>query len=162
MSSAKLPRDKCTRRNPSLGPGIWQDTGWPVKAANRRPMTSRMLKTAAALVLGFVLAWQGVFTVSAGVGSSARPRKSDCCCAGCDFKHCSTPVCCARPPDKPAPFAPAAVPPPFSHERQALAAPVTASLSLPFHQPDEPSAVPSSRARFAAVPIFQRDCSYLI
>src|SRR5688572_18399692 len=120
-------------------------------------MTSRIVKTAIVLVLGFLLAWQAVFTVSAGVGSSARGTKSGCCCTSCDFKHCSTPACCAKTADNRAPFAPASVPPHSSNEWQALAASATALLTLPF-QADEPSAAPSSLVWFAAVPIFQRDC----
>jgi len=60
-------------------------------------MASRLVKTAFVLWLGFVLALQGVFTVSADIGTRTAATKRSCCCAGCDFKRCSTPACCARP-----------------------------------------------------------------
>jgi len=60
-------------------------------------MVLRTVKTAVVLLLGVVLAWQGVFTVSADTGAGTAATKRSCCCTGCDFKRCSTPACCARP-----------------------------------------------------------------
>jgi hypothetical protein len=125
-------------------------------------MTLQRMKTAVVLLLGFLLAWQSVATVAAKAGPIAGAAKSSCCCTGCDFKHCATPACCAKPADNPSPFAPAPVPPRSSQEWQALAASVTILLTLPLREADEPSAASSSFIWIPAVPIFQRDCSYLI
>jgi hypothetical protein len=45
---------------------------------------------------------------------------------------------------------------------QALAAPVTSVLALPLYWTDEPAARFGSFALVTAIPLFQRDCSYLI
>src|SRR6266496_182182 len=101
-------------------------------------MTSRIAKSAVVLLLGFVLAWQGVVSVSTGVSPNAGATKSSCCCSGCDSRHCSTPACCARPADDHTPYPPA--PPPTSpqNERQALAASVSSWWKLPFVSPAGP------------------------
>src|SRR5947208_106499 len=93
-------------------------------------MMLRPVKLAVVLLLGFVLAWQGVFTVSAGVYQNARGTKSSCCCTGCDSARCATPACCARP-SQPSP-SPAPVPPSVSqNELQALAVSAALFLTLP-------------------------------
>src|SRR5436309_2545524 len=123
-------------------------------------MVLRLTKFAFVLLLGFLMGGQGVFTVSGGATSNTCGAKSGCCCTGCDFKHCLTPACCARPADQRAPAMPASVPPHPSNEGPALAAAWSTLLSLPLAASTHIS--PPSFQQLRAVPIFQRDCSYLI
>src|SRR5882724_4203116 len=124
-------------------------------------MTLRPVKMAVVLLLGFALAWQGVFTVAAEVDQNPRGTKSSCCCTGCDSMRCATPACCARP-SQPSPSS-APIPPSISqNELQALAASTALLLTLPSHPTDDLYTTVSSLLRVATVPIFQRDCSYLI
>lgn len=131
------------------------------KADQRENMKPRRMKVAITLLLAFVVAWQAFFTAVAA-GGNAPAAGLGCCCTGCDFKHCSTPACCARPADDRTASAPASAPSRPSNEWQALIPSVIALLALPIHPVDEPLAVPSLLRWSAAVPIFQRDCSYLI
>src|ERR671924_1531187 len=45
-------------------------------------MTLRAVKLIIVLLLGFVLAWQGLVTVSAHANSDGRVAQSSCCCSG--------------------------------------------------------------------------------
>src|SRR2546423_12458754 len=124
-------------------------------------MMLRPAQTAAVFLLGFVLAWQGVFSLSGGVNANARGTRTSCCCTGCDSTHCATPACCARP-SQPSPSS-APIPPSISqNELQALAASAALLLSPPSHPTDDLYTIVSSLLRVATVSIFQRDCSYLI
>src|SRR5437870_5693536 len=125
-------------------------------------MTSRFVKTAVVILLGFVLVWQSVPTVSAGTGANVSGARSSCCCSGCDSRHCSTPACCAKPADDRTPFAPASLPTPSQNERHALAASVSSWLTLPSSPAHELPSQSVSSAAITAVPLFQRDCCYLI
>jgi len=125
-------------------------------------MILRPVKMAVVLLLGFVLAWQGVFTVSAGVNQNARGTKSSCCCTGCDSTRCATPACCARPSQPPIPSSPARPSSASQNELQALAVSAALLLTLPSIPADDFFTTVSSLLRVATVPIFQRDCSYLI
>ena len=122
-------------------------------------MTSRFVKTAAVILLGLVLAWQSVPTVSTGLGVGAP--KASCCCSGCDFKHCATPACCAKPCDNRAPVTPASLPI-SQNEWLVLATTISSSLIQPRLQADELHANWPTSASVTAVPLFQRDCCYLI
>src|ERR1051326_2132435 len=126
-------------------------------------MTSRFAKTAIGLLLGFVVAWQGVFSIpDSVVGAIAVGAKSKCCRSGCDSRHCSTPACCAKPADHRVPFAPASPPSVPKNELAALApslASVAAPLSLAANQRPSRNALSAS---VTAIPLFQRDCCYLI
>src|SRR5882724_6737256 len=91
-------------------------------------MTSRFVKTAVTVLLGFVLACQSVFLASANTVPNAGPRKSHCCCGS---KNCPTSACCAKPAQNQVPFAPASPPATSQSELQALAAPVASTQALP-------------------------------
>jgi hypothetical protein len=122
-------------------------------------MMSHFVKTTAVILLGIVLAWQSVTTVSAGMGVGGP--KSTCCCSGCDSKHCSTPACCAKPADSRAPVAPASLPV-SQNEWLALATTISSCLvPLPV-QTDELQARWPASVSVTAIPLFQRDCCYLI
>jgi len=126
-------------------------------------MTSRPIKAAIVFMLGFVLAWQGDFAAPTGANANANARaaKTSCCCTGCDFKHCSTPACCAKPYAPAAPVAPA-LPSPSQNEWQALAASVVPLQPLPSSSSDELPPWVASPASLTAIPLFQRDCRYLL
>ena len=125
-----------------------------------KAMTSRRVKTAVVLLVGFVLAWPCVFTAPVGDRSVATRVARKCC----DFQcaKCASPGCCAQPSQPSAPLPPA-LPPSTSHnEWQALAASVAPILALPSRSADE---LPSSAAwssSLTAIPLFQRDCCYLL
>ena len=126
-----------------------------------RVMILRPVKMAVVLLLGFVLAWQGAFPVSAKANQSVLGTQSSCCCPGCDPAHCATPECCARP-SQPSPSTAPVAPYSPQQELQALAVSAALLLSLPSRPADVLCTTDSSRLRVAAVPVFQRDCSYLI
>ncbi len=70
--------------------------------------------------------------------------------------------CCAKPAEGHAPIAPCSVPQNCSKEIHALLAHIIVSVSI---LPTSPKAVSfdlSPLPRAGAVPIFQRDCSFLI
>lgn len=119
-------------------------------------MTMRMLKIAAVVLLGFAMAFQGP------ASTSPRAAQSGCCCAGCDFKGCATPACCVQPIGERGPTAPAALPLPQQQELQALAVPISAAVSAPLIPANSLPLTGPCSIRFALVPIFQRDCSYLL
>src|SRR2546425_11306480 len=124
-------------------------------------MILRPVKSAVVLLLGFVLAWQGVFTVSAGVNQNARGTKSSCCCTGCDSTRCATPACCSRP-SRPSPSSAPVLPSVSQNELQALGVLAAQLLTPPSNPAEDFSTTASSLLQVATVPIFQRHCSYLI
>src|SRR5258705_2184253 len=108
-------------------------------------MTSRPIKMAVVLLLGFVLAWQCVFVSTGRVGSTTQRAKRSCCCTGCDNKHCATPACCVKREAPSAPVAPASLPSAPQNEFHALAVAVVALIALPSRQAcDVPACAPSS------------------
>src|SRR4051812_36857504 len=117
-------------------------------------MTSRLGKLAVVLLLGFVLACQGL--VPAAAGNHSSPSRS---CCGSDCGKCGMPTCCAKPSQPASPLT--ATPRSASeNESQALVLPV-AILTLPLQF----CAVSCDTRRLsfspvAAVPLFQRDCRY--
>ena len=121
---------------------------------------SRTTTTVIGIVVGCVLLLQGAFTTFAKPSSTGART---CCCRGCDSKHCSTPACCAKPAGNRAPSAPAAAS--SSNVRtdwQAL--PASAAKVICFYSlRDETSPVPPKNPRpVPVVPLFQRNCSYLL
>jgi len=140
---------------------IWQSGPEPC-GKNESTMTSQFAKAGIALLVGFVLIFQNAFPVFASVPRNAEARKLDCCCHGCDSTHCSMPVCCARPVENHAPLAPASPPPTSKNEFQPMATPVVSTPALPLHLQYEAVASPASNLSVKAVPLFQRDCTYLI
>ena len=121
---------------------------------------TQMLKIMTVNLLGLVLAMQVAFVVSAG--PSVATVKADCCRSGCNSTHRSIPACCAKPAETNQPFTPAPPPSAGQNELQALAAVFVHLLTLPSDSSRESSFVPSSVLLVAAVPIFQRDCTYLL
>lgn len=135
--------------------------GWAANNDQPEVMIKRFAKTILTVLLGFILALQSVPAVSASAAANTSRKQSSCCCTGCDSKHCSTPVCCAKPADdsrspSPAPLSTS------QNERQALAASVASALTLPLFLTDEFALREPSSVSMTAIPIFKRNCSYLI
>jgi|SRR6185503_8382122 len=125
-------------------------------------MTSRPVKLAVVLLLGFVLVWQGVFALSTGSLASTLPSKRTCCCMGCDNEHCATPACCVKQDAPSAPVAPASLPSTSQNKTQALATVTVAVLTLPAPSSRELPARVTSFPPVTAIPLFERDCAWLI
>jgi hypothetical protein len=125
-------------------------------------MTSRPIKMAVVILLGFLLAWQGVFASSARIGTTEQVAKKSCCCTGCDNKSCATPACCVKPSSPSAPADPASLPSTSQNEFHALAVSAVSVLALPARPARELPACPASSALVTTVPLFQRDCAWLI
>src|SRR5258708_7943379 len=113
-----------------------------------------------ALLLASATGWQSALLADAG--QPVPVSKPVCKCCDFDPAKCATPSCCARPADKNrAPITPAAPRRCSGIERHAIAAiPLTISALPRFTVDELPSA--SLPIQAGAVPIFQRDCSFLI
>src|SRR5881296_1801156 len=125
-------------------------------------MTSLPIRMAVVLLLGFVLAWQGVFASTGRVGAAAQRAKRSCCCTGCDNKHCATPACCVKRDTPSTPVTPASLPSTSQNEFHALAVSVGSVITLPARQAGGLPAYSPSPASVTSIPLFQRDCSYLL
>src|SRR5258708_40068841 len=124
-------------------------------------MRSQTLRTATVILLGFILAIQG--SVAASFGVIAPVAKAGCCHTDCNSKNCSTPACCAKPAENPVPFSPASLPSSSQNEFHALAASAVSLLALlPFCSTVEAPSRAISSASVTAIPLFQRDCCYLL
>ena len=132
----------------------------PVQTDPLNGMTLRIVKTAVGLLLGFVLVWQSVFTISASAGT--REGKSNCCRAHCNSKSCSTPTCCVKPNAPSAPVAPAPVRSATQNELLALTGSVIPFLTPPSRAAVQLPARTILSASVTALPLFRRDCSYLL
>lgn len=123
-------------------------------------MTVVLRKTFSALlvlVLCIMTGWQSGSAV-AGQNSGTTPT---CKCCDYDPAKCVTPACCASPSDNGAPVTPAAPRSASGNEWQAIATALVILSTAPRSSVDElPLSLPSIQV--GAVPIFQRDCTYLI
>src|SRR5258706_10488541 len=120
-------------------------------------MTLRPAKIAVVLLLGFVLAWQGVFTLPGSAGATARSGKASCCRAPCNTRNCSTSACCAKPASPAAPVSPASLPSTSQGEFYALAASLVAPIVAPLGTADELPVRAQSYSSVTGIPLFQRD-----
>src|SRR5437867_2669493 len=91
-------------------------------------MTLRVGKTAVVLLLGLVLAWQGLFPASAYSPQAPETRAKACCRPRSQCTNCETPACCARPAEPSSPSSP--VRSSANDELQASALPPIVSLAL--------------------------------
>src|SRR5665213_1496809 len=124
-------------------------------------MTSQFVKASVVLLLAFILAGQSYFVASAGnVPVVASHAGCKCCKSG--TMKCVMAVCCAQPANH-VPIAPAPLPASSQNEWHALAASVSSSwLTPPSFSTDELPSYSTSFAAVTAVPLFQRNCSFLI
>lgn len=110
-----------------------------------------------ALLLTVATGWPGL-----SLAESRTASKPVCKCCDYDPANCATPACCARPADNSrAPVAPAAPCPTSGTERHAIAAtPLAVAPHAPVALHEIPFAI--TPVHGGAVPIFQRNCSFLI
>ena len=119
---------------------------------------TKSLSVLLGIFLGVTTSWQGG---SAAGSDFARGSAPACHCCNSYPRNCSRPACCASQPDSRAPVSPAVPHLASGSVWQALA---PASLTLLTLGPSTLSSFPlaPSPVQAAAVPIFQRDCSFLI
>jgi hypothetical protein len=122
-------------------------------------MALKLTRIVIALLLGLVLAARPVAALSPLAATAQTPAANSCCA---DCEHCQTPECCAKPDAPSVPVAPVSIPSPSQNELQALAMPAISILTLPSSLAHEHSSRFSLPASMTAVPLFQRDCCYLI
>ena len=122
-------------------------------------MTLRPVKTVIVFLLGFFLAWQGVFAERSDLVSGAQVSKRSCCVKSCDKSDCPTPACCAK---REAPSVPVSLP--VSSPTELYAVEMKSLAWLP--QPERPRYdLPTRTPRacsVTAIPLFKRDCCYLL
>jgi hypothetical protein len=122
-------------------------------------MLARLSKIAAVMVIGLALVSQGLALSTAPI-SAAQQAAVTCCATGCS--KCGSTSCCAASSENRAPAAPATERG-ASQELQALAVTFPKLLTLdapPLHNFSTPAA--SAALTDGTVPIFQRNCSFLI
>jgi hypothetical protein len=119
-------------------------------------MGVKLTKMTVALLLGILLA---VAPTVATLAAPSAPAVKSCCCHG---NHCCHMACCAAPKGPAAPVAPAPVPSTSQTDLQALSASIISTLTLPPVVQKSFSPQYSSTLSMTAIPLFQRDCSYLI
>lgn len=108
------------------------------------------------LLLGFVLVWQ---TIAAAGNSSVQREVRKCCVAHCP--RCTTErACCEQGSQPSSPVA--AVPAPAMVGFQALLAVTKIFADVPSISTFLPSEKGNSSASSSAVPLFQRNCIFLI
>ena len=123
-----------------------------------RAALNKSLSVLLGLFLVVITAWQGG---SAVASQDSRGSAPTCHCCNSDRTNCATPACCARPSDSRAPVTPAAPRCASGHEWHAIASPSLSVSTLGrLTLRDCPVAPPPVQA--GAVPIFQRDCSFLL
>ena len=118
----------------------------------------RLVKMAVMLLLG-ALAWQTLPPEALGTGPVSNAPADTCCGSACGC--CKGSACCARPAQPSSSSAPLPASSSSRKDLKALVLPLTATpgLYLPSSGELRFTAPPSP---VVAVPIFQRDCSYLI
>ncbi|SRR6266568_813094 len=121
-------------------------------------MRARPVKTPVLLLVGVALIWQSIFTAFAGRTPVVARAGCKCCESGC--ANYPTPACCAKPALPSVPLAPASARSRAQNQWQVLAVSAAASV-VPGPQVADPSPAASLFIEPKAVPIFQRDCSYL-
>jgi hypothetical protein len=124
-------------------------------------MALRISRVAVIVLLGCGLLWQGVATATVGNGPAVW--QTHCKCGQAGSERCSRPCCAARP-FRPSsiPFVPVNTLPSAPNKLAALAA---SGLSAPpgfFGAPFSPASCVVMSASTALVPLFRRDCSYLL
>src|SRR5215831_13725459 len=121
-------------------------------------MPTRIAKIAAAFLVGLGLAWAGI-APSVPVSVAGAQVAMACCAGGCG--KCGSVACCTGPENR-APARPASLPWTQANHWQALA-PVLCLLPTPRQIAFDLSlSAASSASQDGSVPIFQRNCSFLI
>ena len=129
------------------------------------PMAALVQKSVAmllALMLGVAAAAPGTTRASQDPYSVGPGSAPTCKCCDSDPANCLTPSCCPSPARQRCPAAPPSRPSSGSSELQGLAAALSAAWILPRSIEKEQRASSISLLPLRVVPIFQRDCSFLI
>ncbi len=127
-------------------------------------LVSRMAKApkkAMTLLLAIMLA---VSALMPALGwAELSTSRAVCACCQVDGQSCPTRSCCSTPESEGKPISPASVPSQTRSDRQMLPAAVSQSLTmLPYVTVNGSRFSTVSFALPPTVPIFQRDCSYLV
>ena len=112
-----------------------------------------------AILLGVVAMSQSVLEMSAGAMTSKAAAVCACCAK---HANCGGMTCCARPADNQAPSAPILPPAKLANDFQSLAMPAVLAVIQPELTADKSAVAFSVTSYGKALPIFQRDCCYLI
>ena len=124
-------------------------------------LVSKTVRWFTILLLGITLAGQSVFAFQANtVDSASTKRGARMCCAGCT--GCASMACCVKSGNS----TPASMPArPSNNLRNNLSALFSSTVALPAHltpgAADE-AVSPISFLADSQIPIFQRDCAFLI
>jgi hypothetical protein len=111
-------------------------------------------------VNGSFRVWIVRWRVSTATPAPAQTRRAKMSCCGPADSNCQLGM--LREARRAFPVAPAPVPSTSQNELQALAASVVSLLALPLSFPDKLPAQTATSISVTAIPLFQRDCCYLI
>jgi hypothetical protein len=122
-------------------------------------MTGKLEKMITALLLGFFLIAQPVVAMSplTAAGGSVHAKA---CCGHCG--RCHAKACCVKPNAPATPVTADSVIPISQNEWQALAVFAVAWMTLPALPASQDFLHFSAPVSLTVVPLFQRDCCYLI
>jgi len=123
-----------------------------------RAVFQKGLTVLMALFFVSTVGWEGGSSLAVQPLPSSAPI---CQCCNADGSNCATPACCARPSNSGAPAAPVAPRCAFGGERYVIVTAGQTLLPLEALAVKQPPVRPSP-IQVGAIPIFQRDCSYLI
>ena len=121
-------------------------------------MLQKSLSALLVFLLCIMTGWHGGSAVASQDSSSSA---SVCKCCDSHRGNCPTPACCVRPTDSRAPAAPATPRSASGNEWHAIP-PTSATLLTLSRSTLDPLTTAPPPLHAGAVPIFQRDCSYLI
>jgi len=121
-------------------------------------MNLRLKKIAATLLLGWMGFIMAAYPVAAMIPAPTAPAAKSCCTGG----KCCKMACCAAPKHRSAPAAPVSAPASSQSELQVVAASIISLLTLPTPGANEFTPRFASSFSLTAIPLFQRDCCYLI
>ena len=119
-------------------------------------MIARCKKTAAALLLGLMGLVMAAYPLAAMPGQTVAAKS--CCCKG---GHCCHMACCTAPGDSSHP-APVPASSGIQTELQLMVASIILMPPPPATAPNKVSSGPLRPVSLTVVPLFQRDCCYLI
>jgi hypothetical protein len=114
----------------------------------------RILKTVCAILLSFALVMSQ--TVFAPDASAAIAKNVKCCCGPCKMKCCALP---ASPVPQPLPAAPRSV---SQNQVQLIAVTVSLLLHLPEQRVEKQISLPAVSVSLISLPLYTRNCSFLI
>src|SRR4051812_27791043 len=121
----------------------------------------KLANRAMGLLLGIVLVLQGISNAFAISGPNSS-RSMACCRSDCNSRHCATSACCAKPANEGGEIPSTPARSSSQDEWQDIAPLFQVILTATSPRPEQIPSSFSSNDTQIAVPIFQRNCSYLI